>query len=855
MSEEQNEIQADRQARIDKNKDKNNLIADDGLKDHVYDIYDILATSREPEVLKLRNLMQAGVTEEYIVDVYTGISGNVVSMAEALSALDATFLCIATAVTNYPNGIVIDLTTGLVDEEKSAEQATEVGILEESQYEEYVNMKMQEFQEKKSAKEIVEKSEELIAMGSIMRDLDIKRNSDWYRKYKSASDFMGNASKECVAYVDECMNILKQFSKEEAEYIRLVHDMKHAEGTVMYDELVAKEIQMLQEHPELAEMKLKDEKGNLNPIIDEFMNAEKNAMIGKMLTNFNNININELDDKNDDEKKLKKFITIFSIAAMKTSVYKEEALKVLGLSDKTLTEQLTFFNSVLGTKMKTEEALQKKIDLFSEAIEHAADITNIFEVIQSDKIQDFVIDDLIDAMGQDLTVTGIEKQLKENKKTIVEKQFDGSKINFYKDDLDKINESYKEGTINSWISSKQEAKEYKVLMLALQKEELGNIKSKAQIHESHRKMIDNRVKKEIEKNPELAELFDENGEIKPEAREKAELFQNEKLKSEIMKLYVKDLNDDKDYSRENFDKMNNSAKKEYIRTTIVGLDFAEKNGNIALKKLALRRLEVLNEGQNEENKIIEVDKNCNYTLHSERLLDLYAEQKDLPGVSNFEDLRTKMAAQMISLKIVKKMDEILDIPDNEFLDFSDLPPEEKLKAIENSKTEGRRKRVESGKEKPYNDPRKEEVEQDKSEEIKDEQESAVVQENEELSNKELSNEESNNVKSGLFNSIKNFFNTLKNRNQLRITDGNEVPEKKGFFSRLFNKKENEDVSVVRIDMNEETKKQPVKNKSSFEESLRYGERDGSLEKNAIDGMKRQDNSGKSQDRQEQEYNG
>ena len=56
-------------------------------------------------------------------------------------------------------------------------------------------------------------------------------------------------------------------------------------------------------------------------------------------------------------------------------------------------------------------------------------------------------------------------------------------------------------------------------------------------------------------------------------------------------------------------------------------------------------------------------------------------------------------------------------------------------------------------------------------------------------------------------------------------------------------------------MNEETKKQPVKNKSSFEESLRYGERDGSLEKNAIDGMKRQDSSSKSQDGQEQEYNG
>ena len=296
-------------------------------------------------------------------------------------------------------------------------------------------------------------------------------------------------------------------------------------------------------------------------------------------------------------------------------------------------------------------------------------------------------------------------------------------------------------------------------------------------------------------------------------------------------------------------------KKDYIRTTIAGLEFANKTDNLALKKLSLRRLEVLNEGQDSKDWIIDVDNNCNYQIYTENLLKLYEKEKISTGVSNFGDLKIKMSVQIITQKIINKMDEILDVPDNEFRDISDLSMEEKIKIIENTKAEGRRKRVESGKEKPYNDPRKEEVEQDKSEEIKDEQESAVVQENEESSNKELSNEESSNVKSGLFNSIKNFFNTLKNRNQLRITDGNEIPEKKGFFSRLFNKKENEDVSVVRIDMNEETKKQPVKNKSSFEESLRYGERDGSLEKNAIDGMKRQDSSSKSQDGQEQEYNG
>ena len=861
MSENQNEIQAARQARIDKNKDKNNLIADNGLKDHVYDIYDILATSRDPEVLKVKNLMQAGVTEEYIVDVYTGLSGNVVSMEEALSALNATFFCIATEITNNPNGIVIDMATGLIDERKSAIQAKKVGLEVDGITPGFIKEQMKKFESQNPVKELLESFKELTVKETVVNNLEMIKNRDWYRVYENPNDYLKNVPKEYLDFVDKNVKILKKYNSTEAEYIRLVHDMKHAEGTVLYDELVAKEVQMLKENPELAEMKLKDEMGNLDPRVDEFMDAEKNAMIGIILNNFSNNDINEIRDE-----QMKKFITIFSLAAMKIPQYKDDALKVLGLTGKSLEEQLAFYNKVLGTKMDNEEKLQKKIDLFSEAIEHAADIGSMFEVVQKGKIQDYMIDDLMESMGKDLTITSIEKQLKENKKTNIEKQFNGSVIKFDKDDLDKINESYKEGTINSWISSKQEAKEYKVLMLVLQKEELGYLSSKAKIHENNIKAIDNRIKETIEQYPELADLFDENGEMKPESREKAELFQTEKLKSEIMKLYVKDLNDDKDYSRENFDNMSRVAKKEYIRTTIAGLEFADKTGNIALKKLALRRLEVLNDGQDSENWIIDVDANCNYMIHNDNLLHLYGDTKDLPGISNFGDLKTKMAAQMISQKIVKKMDEIIDMPDENLLDFSDLSPEDKIKAIENSKTEGKRRRIESGKEKPYNYPGRDEEEIEENErhelaatEKRSEQDQVPAEEsiNNESQpvNTESPKEETNNIKGGFFNNIKEMFNRLMKRNQLRITDGKENQEKKGFFSRLFNRKE--DVTIIPINLNEDVRQSEdmTKKKSSFDESIRYGERDGSLEKNAIDGMKKQDNVGKSIDGQEQDLNG
>jgi hypothetical protein len=49
-------------------------------------------------------------------------------MEEALNLLGSTFIILATEISKQPNGIVIDMSTGLIDEEKSAIQAKRLGL-------------------------------------------------------------------------------------------------------------------------------------------------------------------------------------------------------------------------------------------------------------------------------------------------------------------------------------------------------------------------------------------------------------------------------------------------------------------------------------------------------------------------------------------------------------------------------------------------------------------------------------------------------------------------------------------------------------------------------------------------------
>ena len=79
--------------------------------------FDDLMQEDNDVVKRLKNLFKFGVTEEQVRNIYSMSSDIYVggSKEEAFKNLEKVFLTLAIKITNYPNGIVIDLKTGEKD--------------------------------------------------------------------------------------------------------------------------------------------------------------------------------------------------------------------------------------------------------------------------------------------------------------------------------------------------------------------------------------------------------------------------------------------------------------------------------------------------------------------------------------------------------------------------------------------------------------------------------------------------------------------------------------------------------------------------------------------------------------------
>lgn len=128
------EEREDRKKRIDKTKDRDNLIADNGLDGKVIDVYDILARSNSPVIVNLRKLNQYGITDEMIANLYENLTSSVETRDSAMDTLKKVYINLVRYINKLPNGIVLDPKTGEKDEEKSAEKAERDGIEDNTYY-------------------------------------------------------------------------------------------------------------------------------------------------------------------------------------------------------------------------------------------------------------------------------------------------------------------------------------------------------------------------------------------------------------------------------------------------------------------------------------------------------------------------------------------------------------------------------------------------------------------------------------------------------------------------------------------------------------------------------------------------
>lgn len=126
------EEREDRKKRIDKTKDRDNLIIND--KGKIVDIHDMLENSDNPIVIRIRRLREYGITDEMIKEQYSNITNNIEDKKGAVDVLKNVYINLVRAINRAPNGIIIDPKTGRKDEEKSAEKAERDGIEDNTYY-------------------------------------------------------------------------------------------------------------------------------------------------------------------------------------------------------------------------------------------------------------------------------------------------------------------------------------------------------------------------------------------------------------------------------------------------------------------------------------------------------------------------------------------------------------------------------------------------------------------------------------------------------------------------------------------------------------------------------------------------
>lgn len=795
------EKQDDNLLKIENSKDKSNLVVDENTQGFVYDIYDIIETSVERPAIKARNLIQAGVSIETFVEAYTSMTSNVSNIEDALVALEETFIHLAQVISNYPNGIVIDLETGMIDENASDKQSRLVGIHDDGMkktWEEKANERIQEALKNETKRNAIDEIFNLKGKENDLIQTMSHFNDYFNNKDFDINKFLADYDEESInempedfrEYINDRKNILSKYTKEQSEYMRIEHELEHSKSGPRFMELLRQRTKFLEKHPELLEFQTRDKNGNLDPKVDEFMDSERDVALGVILSKFKGVDLDKVENAN-----IKKFMVITALAASNIKAYQKEALSVLGLEDSSLEERLAVINKVLGTRMKTEEDLQGKKDLFLKALEHAMDISEMFNSLQTEKISDQEIDELIERMGENLTIKNIEKSVN---LSVYQKHFKDSKLEFTKLDEETLKKGFREATNDSWVNSEKDAKELLLAERIFKIEELEKINNKTMTGQAMLNYQKGKLANIIETYPELKECLDENGELKDSVKIKAKNFEYSKRKAVILSKYMKDLSLKKVFSREDFDDYTKVEKRDYYRMALIGLEYAEENNDPVLKKLALRRFENLNTN---ELKFVTINEDGSYELNEKVVVDEYNKINSATTYDNLHDLRRRLVSQYNETNVSGRLEEMLEHGIEPIENMAEMSSEEKYTKImemrerANAKSVAKKqqdklekhqsmlkfteqKKVELAAQKKS---RQENNDQKMYEDSRDEGELKV---NEEV----IKNDEVENTNKSLWSKVKEFVTKkILRNNQLALPEetGKNVDKKEGFFSRLF----------------------------------------------------------------------
>jgi hypothetical protein len=185
--------------------------------DNITTIDDILEYSDNYVIVKLKRLKDFGITNEQIKSLYLDKSGGLENEQAALETLNVVFNILAKDLSDTPNGIVIDLSSGKRNEAESIKQEYEIMYTVSENLDENSIQIIPKEKEHSDVDKLNENFRELEYYNSFSEGFDINQMEKNIKKMEEST----NISKEISNEYRETVERLSRFDTKEMEFTNL----------------------------------------------------------------------------------------------------------------------------------------------------------------------------------------------------------------------------------------------------------------------------------------------------------------------------------------------------------------------------------------------------------------------------------------------------------------------------------------------------------------------------------------------------------------------------------------------------------------------------------------------------------
>ena len=546
--------------------------------------------------------------------------------------------------------------------------------------------------------ELVDNEKERLSNNAVQRELKLealKRGTVEYEKAKKNLDYYYESNPLITPLKEELRNedgTLTDVGKQKLdahkerlkEYLILLEArVENAKGKPEYGSLLNKRNEFCKANGFLNDFIdiIRDKDGNLTDTGKKLIESKEqqilNDEIKKVVEIYKGKNLEELD-ANIREK----YCLYITLGA--TNGFSEE-LKKMCVSER---------NRYYSSDLKENSNENTQLNTFLAEINCADIRKNMLQkfLAKQEKKERVFIDSTqkedSTLIKEDAKITDAEwdKTFKENSedllvdftKSAMQRSFDDSRMLFTFDDETNVHNDYRDVTLGSWIDSREEALELQYAFLTLRRDEYLE-KERTHMIDGKIQSLNKKIKEFEKRNPkEVKNYKDENGNILPELKKKAEEYNKSKMASRLLRYYSRGTI--RNIERKEYDEMPLTKKRQYLHYTILGLIYGKDNNSV--EKLALRRLEALNMDGDE---FIKFDENGSPEINEERILKEYNEVNKIKEINSFEELKQYIFIHESDNYINKKLEEYERLNEEDFKKVDMSNTEKALKEIENIK--------------------------------------------------------------------------------------------------------------------------------------------------------------------------